>query len=137
MKDKIGNIKNEAMIEYYTMLIGRVYKLLPMKENHEDIDGWKKEFGNTYILITTIILQCNEEELEKRLMERAKTSGRIDDNIDIIKKRFKTHEEQSKPIEEQLKKIGSFIEVQGNGTVEEVFGKIVNQLDKIMEKYNI
>ena len=103
--------------------------------NQDNIDGWKKEFGNTYILITTIILQCNEEELEKRLMERAKTSGRIDDNIEVIKKRFKTHEEQSKPIEEQLKKNAPFIEVHGNGTVEEVFGKIVNQLDKIIEKY--
>ena len=43
MKDNIGNIKNEALIEYYTMLIGRVYKLLPMKENHEDKECWKKE----------------------------------------------------------------------------------------------
>ena len=103
--------------------------------NQDNIDGWKKEFANTYILITTIILQCNEEELEKRLMERLKTSGRVDDNIDTIKKRFKIHEEQSKPIEEQLKKSGSFIEVQGNGTIEEVFEKIVNQLDKQLEKY--
>ena len=103
--------------------------------NQDNIDGWKKEFANTYILITTIILQCNEEELEKRLMERLKISGRVDDNIDTIKKRFKIHEEQSKPIEEQLKKSGSFIEVQGNGTIEEVFEKIVNKLDKQLEKY--
>ena len=43
MEDKIGNIKNEALIEYYKMLIGRVYKLLPMKENYEDNECWKKE----------------------------------------------------------------------------------------------
>ena len=103
--------------------------------NQDNIDGWEKEFGNKYILITSIILKCNEEELEKRLIERAKTSGRIDDNIDVIKKRFKIHQEQSKPIEEQLKKMGPFIEVQGNGTIEEVCEKIINELDKIIEKF--
>ena len=43
MEDKFGNIKEEALIEYYKMLIGRVYKLLPMKENQEDVECWKKE----------------------------------------------------------------------------------------------
>ena len=43
MKDKIGNIKNEALMEYYKMLIGRVYKLMPMKENNTNKDNWKKE----------------------------------------------------------------------------------------------
>lgn len=28
--------------------------------------------------------------MEKRLIERGKTSGRADDNVDTIKKRFKT-----------------------------------------------
>ena len=43
MKDKIGNIKDEALIEYYKMLIGRVYKLMPMKENNTNKNNWKKE----------------------------------------------------------------------------------------------
>ena len=43
MEDKFGNVKNEALIEYYKMLIGRVYKLLPMKENFNDQECWKKE----------------------------------------------------------------------------------------------
>ena len=36
MESKFGNVKEEALIEYYKMLIGRVYKLLPMKENQKD-----------------------------------------------------------------------------------------------------
>lgn len=43
MKDKFGNIKDEAILEYYNMLIGRVYKLLPMKENIQDPECWKRE----------------------------------------------------------------------------------------------
>ena len=33
-----------------------------------------------------------------RLLERAKESGRCDDNIEVIRKRFKTHVESSVPI---------------------------------------
>ena len=98
--------------------------------NQDNIDGWKEIFGNNYKLIATIILQCNEEELEKRLLERAKTSGRVDDNIETIRKRFKTHIDQSLPIESQLKEMGPVVEVLGNGSVEDVFKNISDKLDK-------
>ena len=101
--------------------------------NQDNIDGWKEIFGNNYKLIATIILQCNEEELEKRLLERAKTSGRVDDNIETIRKRFKTHIEQSLPIESQLKEMGPVVEVLGNGSVEDVFKNISDKLDKILK----
>ena len=101
--------------------------------NQDNMDGWKEIFGSNYKLIATIILQCNEEELEKRLLERAKTSGRVDDNIETIRKRFKTHIEQSLPIESQLKEMGPVVEVQGNGSVEDVFKNISDKLDKIIK----
>ena len=102
--------------------------------NQDNIDGWKEIFGDNYILIASIILGCDEKELEKRLLKRAKHSGRIDDNIETIKKRFKTHMEQSQPIEAKLKQMGSFIGVQGKGSIEEIFNKIVVELEKILKK---
>lgn len=33
-----------------------------------------------------------------RLLERGKDSGRVDDNIEVIRKRFKTHQESTVPI---------------------------------------
>ena len=73
MEDKIGNIKDEALGEYYKMLIGRVYKLLPMKENDEDKECWKKEkdklvlelhsgerlFNNSGLYVEIIYNVCN------------------------------------------------------------------------------
>ena len=105
--------------------------------NQDNIDGWKEIFGDNYILVTSIILGCNEEELEKRLLKRAESSGRIDDNIEVIKKRFKTHVEQSQPIEAKLKEMGPFIEVNASGTIEDIFSKIVVELDKIIHQKNI
>ena len=77
--------------------------------NQENIDGWNEVFGENYKLITSIILGCDEAALEKRLLERAKSSGRSDDKIEVIKKRFKLYVGQSQPIESKLKETGLFI----------------------------
>lgn len=42
-----------------------------------------------------LFFDCDEEVMVERIMERSKTSGRSDDNIDTIKKRLKTFEETS------------------------------------------
>ena len=102
--------------------------------NQDNIDGWIEIFGKDYELITSIILDCDEKELEKRLIERSKASGRIDDNIETIKKRLKTHMEESKPIETKLKKMGPYIEVNGNFSIDDTFNKIAVELDKILKK---
>ena len=101
--------------------------------NQENIDGWNEIFGGNYTLVASILLKCNEEELEKRLLERAKISGRIDDNIEVIRKRFKTHIEQTQPIEEKLKEMGPFFEVQANGTEGEVFSRIKEKLSNLSD----
>ena len=98
--------------------------------NQDNIDGWNEVFGTNYTLISSIILGCSEEQLEKRLLGRAKSSGRSDDKIEVIKKRFKVYMEQSHPIEAKLKEMGPFIEVQATGTIDEVFGKITAELDE-------
>ena len=102
--------------------------------NQDNIDGWNEVFGTNYTLISSIILGCSEEQLEKRLLGRAKSSGRSDDKIEVIKKRFKVYVEQSQPIEAKLKKMGPFIEVQATGTIDEVFQQIANQLDEKLKK---
>lgn len=42
--------------------------------------------------------ECSETELEKRLLKRGETSGRSDDNMESIKKRFKTFIDTSLPV---------------------------------------
>ena len=91
--------------------------------NQENIEGWNEVFDDNFKLVTSIIL-------EKRLPERAKSSGRRDDKSDVIKKRTKVYVEQSQPIEAKLKQMGLFIEVQETGFIDEVFGRITVELDE-------
>lgn len=46
----------------------------------------------------TLFFDCPEDEMERRLLIRGKTSGRADDNAESIKKRFKVFEETSMPV---------------------------------------
>ncbi len=53
--------------------------------------------GSEVIVKDLIYLDCTLETLQRRLLERGKTSGRSDDNIETIRKRFNTYSEQTAP----------------------------------------
>jgi UMP-CMP kinase len=53
-----------------------------------------------------LFFDCPEEEMLKRLLKRGETSGRVDDNIESIRKRFQTFRETSYPVIEHYKQKG-------------------------------
>lgn len=77
-----------------------------------------------------ICLQVDEDELINRLLNRGKTSGRSDDNLEVIKNRLAVYEKQTKPIVEFYKNIGKHTEIYGIGTVDEIFERISKVIDK-------
>ena len=54
-------------------------------------------------------------------MERAKTSGRVDDTEEIILKRLRTYNDMSKPVVDLYKKKGLVLEVDGGKDVSKVW----------------
>ena len=76
-----------------------------------------------------LYFECSNEEMTKRLLERAKTSGRVDDNEETIKKRLKTFEDQTLPVvdkfSDRVKKISAM------GSVDEIFGNVCTALDTL------
>ena len=53
-----------------------------------------------------LFFDCPLKTMTERLLERGKTSGRADDNMTTIKKRFDTFTEQSLPVLEHYKQEG-------------------------------
>ena len=45
-----------------------------------------------------LFFECSEEVMEDRLLKRGETSGRSDDNIETIRKRFKTFIDKTLPV---------------------------------------
>ena len=77
-----------------------------------------------------IALVVDDEELEKRLLERGKTSGRPDDaNPEIIRKRINEYNSKTTPVAEFYKNQNKFTSINGIGTVDEIFGSICKVVD--------
>lgn len=64
-----------------------------------------------------------EDELERRLLERGKTSGRADDNPDSIRKRFRTFVETSMPVVDHYAAEGRVIRIRATDTIDKVFAE--------------
>lgn len=78
-----------------------------------------------------IALEVPEAELISRLLERGKESGRSDDqNEDVIKNRLQVYQNQTAVLKEYYSAQGKFQEINGLGTVEEVFGRIEKAIEK-------
>jgi len=67
-----------------------------------------------------IFFQTTEEVMLKRLLKRGETSGREDDNVESIKKRFHTHRDQTMPVIEYYASQGKVAEIDSSASVEEV-----------------
>lgn len=79
-------------------------------------------------------LEVDEEELVKRMIERGKSSGRADDNLDTIRKRLDVYHKQTAPLQEFYKDLGKYNPIKGSGAVEVIFGDIVSALEPHKDK---
>lgn len=88
----------------------------------------KKRGDKTAILID---INVPEDEIIRRLIERGKTSGRADDNLETIKKRLVVYHDQTRPVDDYYELMDKYVRIQGLGTISEIFGRICRVLDKI------
>jgi len=79
-----------------------------------------------------LFYDCPEAEMERRLMERGKTSGRADDNAESIRKRFRTFVETSMPVVNHYEKEGRVIKIDATPTPESVFQTTQERLTKAL-----
>ncbi|MES2545117.1 MAG: adenylate kinase [Bacteroidota bacterium] len=69
----------------------------------------------------TIALEADDEILVKRLLERGKTSGRIDDqDEDKIRNRYQEYNDKTAPLMEYYNKQNKFYPVNGIGSISEI-----------------
>lgn len=124
----IQNMITEGKIvpsEVTIMLLQRA-----MQESENDkflIDGFPRNEENraAFERVTKIVpefvlfFDCADEEMERRLLNR--NQGRVDDNIETIRKRFKVFVESSLPVIEYYGSHGKVRKIDAGRSVEEVF----------------
>jgi len=94
-------------------------------------DGFPRTFVQAYILEGLMIklntkldalisIEVPENESITRLLERGKTSGRSDDNEEVIKNRLQEYYKKTLPVLNFYKERGNYIAVNGVQTIEKV-----------------
>ncbi|MBR4155195.1 MAG: adenylate kinase [Bacteroidales bacterium] len=76
-------------------------------------------------------LEVPEELLIERMLERGKTSGRADDNIESIHFRFVEYENKTKPVLHFYEERNILHPINGVGTIENIFVNICETIDSI------
>ena len=66
--------------------------------NADNLKGWSRLGARHTDFKGMIFFDCANEELERRLLKRGETSGRSDDNLEVIRKRFRTYREETLPV---------------------------------------
>ena len=96
-----------------------------------NVTVWKAQMSTKADVQFVLFLDCPEDTMTSRLLERAKTSGRNDDNIDVIRKRFVTFREESMPIVNMYESEGKVRKVIADRDVEEVYHDVAKLVEAL------
>ncbi|CDW84919.1 ump-cmp kinase-like [Stylonychia lemnae] len=89
--------------------------------NQDNFDGWDRVMGDLVEVPFVLFFDADEETMINRIMERSKTSGRNDDNIESLKKRFDTFKKETMPIVDLFDSNGKTQKINALRTIDEVF----------------
>lgn len=79
---------------------------------------------------TVLFLTVNEEELIKRLVGRAETSGRLDDaDPEIQRKRQDVYKNETLPVATYYEKEEKVEKIDGEGSIDEIFERLAAKID--------
>ena len=94
--------------------------------NEENLKFFFDVMGKDIKVLCTLFLSCPEDVCIERIQKRGE--GRVDDNIETVKKRFKSLKEETIPTVNKLKGYGPVYEIKANQTIENVFKDIDEKL---------
>jgi adenylate kinase len=78
-----------------------------------------------------LALQVTQEELIQRLLNRGRTSDRIDDvNEEIIAARITEYEKKTSAVAEHYKEFGKVEYVKGEGNIDDIFELLCKKIDE-------
>jgi adenylate kinase len=82
-------------------------------------------------LQAVVHLEVGRDELLRRLLARARSDGRVDDNETVIRHRLDVYDKETAPMLEFYAARGLAVDIDGERSVEEVFSSIVDAVDAV------
>lgn len=99
--------------------------------NKDNLDGWNREMGDKVHLMFVLFFDCSSEVCENRCLARgAAGSGRVDDNIESLRKRFNTYQNDTMGIIKYYEEQNRVHRIDADRTPEQVFADVTNLFNK-------
>ncbi|CAD8173696.1 unnamed protein product [Paramecium octaurelia] len=104
------------------------YILDGFPRSQDNWESWTKIIGNSVEARFLLMFECSEAVMEQRLLKRGETSGRADDNVETIKKRFVTFMNETQPIVTDFEKKNKVVKVSAEASPDEVYENVKKAL---------
>lgn len=98
-----------------------------------NLEAWYEVFGREEELPKMLYFECPFDVLEKRILGRAKFSGRSDDNLESMKLRFDTFKTETLPTVEHFKEEDKCVEIDTSQERQAVYALVREQLAEYTE----
>jgi len=144
---KAKNIIEKGGLASDEIIVQIIEERITKDENADGIlfDGFPRTTVQAYILDGLLLrlgtslsamlsLEVPKDQLITRMMERAKTSGRKDDTLEIIKFRMEEYENKTKPVADFYKAKGLYHPIKGTGTIKNIFNKLTETITSTLKK---
>jgi len=105
-----------------------IFDGIPRDENQKrDFDAILEEEGRDFRCVHILL---DEEGSVRRILKRAEDQGRADDADEaIVRKRMATFHEKTEPVIEQYKAEERVIEIDGEGTIDDIYERLKEALE--------
>ena len=119
----------KTAMETTTRSTGKINFLLDgFPRSINNLDVWYEIFGQEAELPKMLYFECPYNELEKRILGRAKFSGRSDDNVESVKLRFDTFKAETLPTVELFKSKNQCVEIDTSQDRQAVYAIVAKHL---------
>ncbi|XP_058823545.1 UMP-CMP kinase isoform X2 [Topomyia yanbarensis] len=92
--------------------------------NEDNLQGWNRKMSDKVQIQFVLFFECSEDQCIQRCLKRGESSGRSDDNLESLKKRFNTYLNDTMPIVEHYKKLDLVRAIDAIAGPNEVFEKV-------------
>jgi len=99
--------------------------------NEENNGTWEREMGPKVNFAFVLFFDCPEEVMQSRLLKRGESSGRSDDNLESIKKRFNTYKDQTMPIIHYYDKKGKVAKIDADRDEDQIWKDVVSHFKQL------
>ncbi|EDW85081.2 uncharacterized protein Dwil_GK12802 [Drosophila willistoni] len=93
--------------------------------NQDNLDGWNRQMGDKADMQFVLFFDCSEDVCVQRCLGRGQSgSGRSDDNMESLKKRIQTYNNDSLPIIKHFENDGKVKTIDASPDADKVFSEV-------------